>query len=265
MQFNTNVNQINQEVRLASKPAGPDDRWSWLGGIYYSRSRTGLLDNEYIPGFNSTFESLYHATPLDMLGAAFPNDLVYDAFTEFVNTQEALFGQATYQILPGLKVTAGARYEKATEELSFNSLGYFASGAPYSGSATGYKTTPKGVISYEFGKTMIYASAAEGFRDGGINRPVPIPLCSADLASLGPHPGAAFVQVGLALELRARRQEPPALRPAVRVQVRCSTSAGTTSRPTSSCRPAPSTSRTTSAAPKTAASSSRRPRAPPRT
>ena len=119
------------------------------------------------------------------MGAAFPNDLVYNAFTEFVNTQEALFGQATYQIVPGLKVTAGARYEKATEELSFNSLGYFASGAPYSGSATGYKTTPKGVISYEIGKTMIYASAAEGFRDGGINRPVPIPLCSPDLATLG--------------------------------------------------------------------------------
>jgi outer membrane receptor protein involved in Fe transport len=125
VQFNTNVNQINQEVRLASKPAGPDNPWSWLGGLYYSRARTGLLDNEYIPGFNSTFESIYHATPLDILGA------------------------------------------------------------PYSGSSTGYKTTPKGVISYEIGKTMIYASAAEGFRDGGINRPVPIPLCSADLASLG--------------------------------------------------------------------------------
>jgi iron complex outermembrane recepter protein len=185
VQFNTNVNQINQEIRLASKPLGPEDHWFWLAGLYYSRARTGLLDNEYIPGFNSTFESLYHATPLAVLGAAFPNDLVYNAFTEFVNSQDAVFGQATYQILPGLKVTAGARYEKATEELSFNSLGYFASGAPFSGSTTGYKTTPKGVISYEFGKTMVYASAAEGFRDGGINRPVPVPLCSPDLATLG--------------------------------------------------------------------------------
>jgi outer membrane receptor protein involved in Fe transport len=185
VQFNTNVNQFNQEIRLASKPLGPEDHWSWLAGLYYSRARTGLLDNEYIPGFNSTFESLYHATPLAILGAAFPNDLVYNAFTEFVNSQDAVFGQATYQIVPGLKVTAGARYEKATEELSFNSLGYFASGAPYSGSTTGYKTTPKGVISYEFGKTMVYASAAEGFRDGGINRPVPIPLCTPDLATLG--------------------------------------------------------------------------------
>jgi len=185
VQFNTNINQINQEVRLASKPAGPDDHWSWLGGLYYSRARTGLLDNEYIPGFNTTFESLYHATPLAVLGATFPNDLVYYAFTEFVNSEEAVFGQTTYELLPGLKLTAGARYEKATEELSFNSLGYFASGAPYSGSTTGYKTTPKGVISYEIGKTMVYASAAEGYRDGGINRPVPIPLCSADLATLG--------------------------------------------------------------------------------
>jgi outer membrane receptor protein involved in Fe transport len=184
-QFNTNVNQINQEIRLASKPVGPEDHWSWIAGLYYSRARTGLLDNEYIPGFNTTFESIYHTTPLAILGAAFPNDLVYDAFTEFENSEEAVFGQATYQILPGLKFTAGARYEKATEELSFNSLGYFASGAPYSGSTTGYKTTPKAVISYEFEKTMVYASAAEGFRDGGINRPVPIPLCSADLATLG--------------------------------------------------------------------------------
>jgi outer membrane receptor protein involved in Fe transport len=185
VQFNTNINQFHQEIRLASKPAGPEDHWSWLGGLYYSRARTGLLDNEYIPGFNTTFESLYNATPLAVLGAAFPNDLVYNAFTEFVNAEEAVFGQATYQIISGLKVTAGARYERATEELSFNSLGYFASGAPYEGSAKGYKTTPKAVISYEMEKTMVYASAAEGFRDGGINRPVPVPLCSADLASLG--------------------------------------------------------------------------------
>jgi outer membrane receptor protein involved in Fe transport len=40
-------------------------------------------------------------------------------------------------------------------------------------------------VSYDLGKTLLYASAAEGFRDGGINRPVPVPLCSADLAGLG--------------------------------------------------------------------------------
>ena len=184
VQFNTNVNQIHEELRLSSKTK-PDDAWSWIGGLFYSRSRTGLLDNEYIPGFNSTFEATYNNTPLNLLGAAFPNDLVYYAFTEFVNTQKAVFGQVNYQPLPGLKVTVGGRYEKSTEDLSFNSLGFFSSGEPFSGSASGSKFTPRVALSYEAGKSTFYVSASEGFRDGGINRPVPVPLCSGDLAQLG--------------------------------------------------------------------------------
>jgi outer membrane receptor protein involved in Fe transport len=187
VQFNTGVNQLHQELRLASKPQGPDDKWAWIAGLYYSKTRTSLLDNEHIPGFNSTFESTYGDTPLDLLGAAFPNDLVYYALSEFVNTQKAVFGQATYTVLPGLKVTAGARYEEANEDLSFVTDGYFGGGTPpFSSSAKGHALTPKGVISYDVsGSTMVYASAAEGFRDGGVNRPVPVPLCSADLAGLG--------------------------------------------------------------------------------
>jgi iron complex outermembrane recepter protein len=186
-QFNTGVNQIHQELRLASKPQGPDDKWAWIGGLYYAKTRTSLLDNEHIPGFNTTFESIYHDTPLDVLGAAFPDDLVYYALSEFVNTDKAVFGQVTYTLLPGLKVTAGARYEEANEDLSFVTAGYFGGGTPpFSSGAKGHALTPKAVIAYDVSaSTMVYASAAEGFRDGGVNRPVPIPLCSADLAGLG--------------------------------------------------------------------------------
>ena len=90
--YDTNVNQINQELRLASKPAGPEDRWSWIGGLYYSRARTRLVDDETIPGFNSTFESIYNNTPLNVLGASFPNDLVYYASSQFVYSDYAVFG-----------------------------------------------------------------------------------------------------------------------------------------------------------------------------
>ncbi|HEY0341542.1 MAG TPA: TonB-dependent receptor, partial [Steroidobacteraceae bacterium] len=184
--FDTNVNQIHQELRLSSKPAAAGDRWSWIGGLYYARTRTALVDDEHIPGFNSTFESTYADTPQDVLGAAFPNDLIYYAATQFVSTQKAVFGQATYALTPAVKVTAGARYEKADESLSFNSAGFFSGGGPFTGSAGGSKTTPKVAISYEISsEALLYASATEGFRDGGINRPVPIPLCSADLAGLG--------------------------------------------------------------------------------
>jgi len=187
VQFNTNINQVQEEIRLASKPPGAGDHWSWIGGLYYSRTRTGLLDNEHIPGLTSTFESTYGNTPQNLIGGSFPDDLIYYAFSEFVNTQKAIFGQATYKLGPDLKLTAGARYEKATEDLAFNTNGYFAGGTPpFSGAANGSATTPKAVISYDLSPTsMIYASAAEGYRDGGVNRPVPVPLCSADLATLG--------------------------------------------------------------------------------
>ena len=188
-QFDTNVNQVHEELRLASKPAGPDDRWSWLGGLYYSRSRTGLLDNEHIPGFSATMQSYYGAGASDLLGATLPfaDDLIYYAFSEFVNTQQAIFGQLSYKIAPALKLTAGARYQKSREELSFNSDGYFAGGTPpFAGNAAGSAVTPKVTVSYDLSPhTMVYASAAEGFRDGGVNRPVPLPLCSGDLAALG--------------------------------------------------------------------------------
>jgi iron complex outermembrane receptor protein len=187
VQFNTGVNQVHQELRLASKPQGPDDKWAWIGGLYYSKTRTSLLDNEHISNFNSTFDSVYGDTPLNVLGAAFPNDLVYYALSEFVNTEKAVFGQVTYTVLAGLKVTAGARYEEASEDLAFVTEGYFGGGTPpFSSSAKGHALTPKAVIAYDVSpSTMVYASAAEGFRDGGVNRPVPVPLCSADLAGLG--------------------------------------------------------------------------------
>ena len=260
VQFNTNINQVQQEIRLASKPPGADDHWSWIGGLYYSRTRTGLLDNEHIPGLTSTFESTYGNTPQNLIGASFPADLIYYAFSEFVNTQKAIFGQATYKITPDLKLTAGARYEKATEDLAFETNGYFAGGTPpFSGAANGGATTPKAVISYDLSSTsMIYASAAEGYRDGGVNRPVPVPLCSADLATLGltQAPEDRISPTSCGATRWARRAGPCRTRwcsPA-----RCSTSAGTTSRPTSSSPPAASTSRTTSAVPKAGAWSWRR-------
>jgi iron complex outermembrane receptor protein len=184
VEFISGVNQIHQEVRLASKPS---ETLTWIAGLYYSRTRTSLLDNEHIPGFNTTFESTYGDTPADILGAAFPDDLVYYALSEFVNTEKAVFGQATYTLLPGLKATVGARYEEASEDLSFTTAGYFGGGTPpFASSAKGHALTPKAVLAYDVSDTtMVYASAGEGFRDGGVNRPVPIPLCSADLAGLG--------------------------------------------------------------------------------
>ena len=91
-------------------------------------------------------------------------------------------------MLPRLRLTAGTRYEISQNSLGFTTEGYFGSGPPtgFSGAAKGSATTPKIAASFDASpSTMVYASAAEGFRDGGVNRPVPIPLCTADLALFG--------------------------------------------------------------------------------
>ncbi len=178
-QFFTTVNQIHQELRLSSRPAGPDDRLSWITGLYYSRGRTGLLDNEHILNFTSTFQSTFGQTPQQVLGDPFTNDLVYYANSEFVNEEKAVFGQLTYRVLPKLKASLGLRYEKSTESLAFATAGFLSASTPPSAqSIAGSATTPKASLAYEASdRTLVYASAGKGFRVGGANRPMPAALC----------------------------------------------------------------------------------------
>jgi outer membrane receptor protein involved in Fe transport len=177
--FNTAVNQVHQEWRLASKPAGPADRWSWIGGLYFSRNRTDLLDDEHIPGFNTTFQSVYGATPESLLGAGLPNDLVYYANSVFINEEKAVFGQVGYKLMPALTATAGLRYEKASESLAFDSAGFLSAGTPPADQSVGAgATTPRFALTWEAtAQTLVYASAAKGYRVGGANRPMPAALC----------------------------------------------------------------------------------------
>jgi outer membrane receptor protein involved in Fe transport len=178
-QFDTAVNQFHQELRVASRPDGAGDRFSWIGGLYFSRNRTDLLDNEHIPGFNATFQSVFAATPQALLGAGFPNDLVYYANSVFINEERAVFGQLSYKLTPELKATGGVRFEKATESLAFDTTGFLAANTPPSDQSTsGGATTPRFALSYDVSpKSLVYASAAKGFRVGGANRPMPAALC----------------------------------------------------------------------------------------
>jgi outer membrane receptor protein involved in Fe transport len=180
-QFYTTVNQVHGELRIASKPSA-GDRWSWIAGLYYARNRTDLFDNEFIPGFNAQFQSVFGTTPEALLGSGFPNDLVYFANSAFVNEEKAVFGQVSYQATAKLKLTAGLRSEKANSSLDFDTAGFLSSGTPSSHRETdGTATTPRFALAYQATeRTLVYASAAKGFRVGGVNRPMPAALCGTE-------------------------------------------------------------------------------------
>ena len=184
-EFNTRNHRFTQEVRLASKTASP---LSWIFGLYYTHDSEELLDVEHIPGFNSTFQTIYGVTPENsLLGAAFPNDLVFYARSLFRTDEYAAFGDVTYHVTPRLKASVGLRYDVADETLDFSTAGYLSGGPPSSSTPShSHSATPKFTLGYDVtGDVSVYANVGKGYRLGGGNRPVPADLCAADLAAQG--------------------------------------------------------------------------------
>ncbi len=144
---------FSQELRLASPQ---DQRLRWLiGGIYIDNRRT-VLENVIIPGTAA------------LLGGT-SND-VSSANTFGETKEEAVYGELSYDIIPHLTLTVGARrsHDKLIEDqaiggtLQVPSQSYIVT--------TENSTTPRFNISYHFNRNaMIYAQAAQGFRIGQIN------------------------------------------------------------------------------------------------
>jgi outer membrane receptor protein involved in Fe transport len=194
--------QISQEFRLASKPAGDGDLpLKWVAGIYYSDQHISETDFQQIPGINTVFQqlngfSLNNLAP-QLVGlpagtSLFPDDI--DEFDEkkYDERQGAVFGQLDYDILPDLHAGFGARYLEARDVLNFSSIGFFQIGniSPDNQLVHSYAFTPKFTLSYDIDpESTVYTSAAKGFRLGG-PQPAPAPFgpqtaCAGDFANIG--------------------------------------------------------------------------------
>ncbi len=187
------VRQFSQELRISSKEYDPArSSWTWVGGVYVSNQHTNIIENDPIYGVNSTFNAFgVSAQDPNILPGAYPGDFpnddsFYGAF-HYQERQSSVFGELNYYFTPTLHATVGARFLKATDQLSQDNALYLA-GAGDSGGATRDSTafTPKYSITWEVNPTnTLYASVAKGFRLGGANTYVPPTTCAADLASYG--------------------------------------------------------------------------------
>ena len=99
-------------------------------------------------------------------------------------TEYALFGEASYKVTSRLKLIAGARTYKNTDEYSNTSSGTLAYNGTLTGNQDARGTSPKYSVEYTLSNSvMAYGTAAKGFRLGGVNA-FPFALCAADLAYL---------------------------------------------------------------------------------
>ncbi len=142
---------FSQEIRLASTGDGP---LHWLGGAFYKDRSEPVTVAE-----GSPFDSI-----------VFEQDV----------KQLAFFGELTYDISDRLHVTAGVRYfeenkDSLTDIPPFGIVGFFAE-------SDNDAITTKWNITYDTSDdALVYLTAAQGFRSGGINQiPNPSPLFVAE-------------------------------------------------------------------------------------
>jgi iron complex outermembrane recepter protein len=194
---NQTVTNLVQEFRLASRPPTGDELpLRWVGGLYLSYQSYRLLHKEVAPGWNQIFQSVYGFSPDSPLSPvsdpAFPDLWAGDQFQhnreERKELEYAAFGQLDYDFTARFHGAVGARYDWASLPYDRFAGGFFNVGLPTFFSAVTHDDalTPKVSLKFDISSTSnVYASAAEGFRVGGINNPVPYSICQQDYINLG--------------------------------------------------------------------------------
>ncbi len=184
----TKLKQFTQELRVSSTGAGP---FQWVLGGFYSkvdRKYAQLLPTPGSDVFGQAFlDVVAPGVPISALRNGFAPDSPYNATLPYDIRQTALFGEGTYDF-GQFKLTAGGRYYNFKEERDFVSGGIFSDGNTNLGDKTksnGF--SPRVILTYEPNRNLsVNVQAAKGFRLGGINDPLNVPLCTPeDLAIFG--------------------------------------------------------------------------------
>jgi outer membrane receptor protein involved in Fe transport len=174
----TALDSVTQELRLASSHEGP---FQWVIGGFHSRVDRLYSQRLPTPGYDVFTDIRFGAgTAAATTQAGFPPDSPYAADLPYDIRQTAIFGEATYNFTDRFAVTAGGRFYWFEEERDFVSSGLFSNLDTDLGERTesdGF--SPRVIATYEVADNVrINAQASKGFRLGGVNDPLNIPLCT---------------------------------------------------------------------------------------
>ncbi|HEX4506222.1 MAG TPA: TonB-dependent receptor [Alphaproteobacteria bacterium] len=185
---------FSQELRFTSN-ADADSPLTWVGGLFYQHARSASESYYKAPrlGEVADFASEYYygvpSSTANYFGEGLlPGKLAYFDHYVLNDTDMAVYGNATYEVLDGLKLSAGLRVARSGFSYFDGSNGPWGPAAPteYSGSSKETPVTPRFGITYQLAPDqMIYATVAKGYRTGGANEPVPSNACRTDLNQLG--------------------------------------------------------------------------------
>jgi iron complex outermembrane recepter protein len=173
----TRLNVTTEELRLSSNGKETVD---WLVGGFFQHVGRRYGQDLPTPGydsFNAAAGFPLGANPVGLVDTPFYSDISYRL------QQYAAFGEATWHITDQWGLTGGLRYYHYKEDRVLHFNGVFAAATPPAGvpgevDANG--VSPRGILSFKLTEDAQFnAQVSKGFRLGGINDPINLPLCSA--------------------------------------------------------------------------------------
>jgi iron complex outermembrane recepter protein len=178
----TNAKVWTEEIRLS----GGKDRLRWVGGGFYSHTKRDYAQHLLVAGFQAL-------SGIPTQGLLAPTDGLFWSELGYKLDQFALFGEATYSANDRLNLTAGLRYYNFSEDKTQIFDGLFGNdnngtslvSQPGSTDASG--VAPRFILAYKVNENLnLNAQVSKGFRLGGINDPLNVPLCTPqDLETFG--------------------------------------------------------------------------------
>ena len=171
-----------QEVRLA----GTGRRFPWVLGGFFSHT-----DRQY--GQAVRVDGFEQATGIPTTGLRAPRDVLFFSDLGYDLNQFALFGEGTYAVNDAFSLTGGLRYYRFDEDKEQIFDGIFAHDntgtaiVSQPGSTDANDVAPRFIATYKMTPTAnLNAQVSKGFRLGGINDPLNVPLCTpSDLGTFG--------------------------------------------------------------------------------
>ena len=172
------IDRWSNELRLQSKPGG----WfHWGGGVYWEKTRDIYSDYYHMPGLQTSggaWEGIAASYGQTGLPPAPDDWYSYVGRSDYLQTTE--FGNVIFDVTDRLHIDLGTvHFHSSFNSSTYGGFWYSPQTVSFSpGSSTHWNS--KIDLSYNLTKdVLIYADAAQGFRDGGSNAGLPTPCINA--------------------------------------------------------------------------------------
>ncbi len=173
----TTAEVITQELRLS----GLKNQVQWVLGLFYSTTERDYGQSLLVSGFEA-------GTGIPTAGSfGAGTDVLFFSDLAYEFDQLAAFGELTYSVNDRFDLTGGLRWYDFEEDRVQTFDGIFADPGTTLGASTADGVAPRLIASYQVNDgTQLNAQISKGFRLGGINDPLNVPLCTPqDLVTFG--------------------------------------------------------------------------------